>query len=317
VPGVTATGRLRYADYDDTVDVPNIVVDGSANAATVLTLSHWPGAPTPSELQRDLSAGIAFAYLDHPCPHDPADVVTNNHFDQDGLVSVAALVDPAADDHRQLLIDVAAAGDFGTYRDRRAARASIVIARWSDAGWGYRESLPHLIDLALDPEPYRELWEDEDAHLTASEQAIDTGMVTIEERPELDLAIVTVSPGAPDRLGHRFAHETVAGLHPIAIHNATDRFRLLVLAGRRYRYVDRYETWVQFRSRPTLRRVDMRPLAAELSERDQVPWTAGAPSQLTPEMTHAGESTFEPRDFVDAVVDRLTGIGISRDAGAA
>lgn len=313
MPSVTTANRFRYADYDDTLDVPNIVVDGSANPATVLTLSHWPGAPTPHELQRDLSAEIAFAYLDHPCRHDPAELVTNNHFDQDGLVSVAALVDPAADDHRQLLIDVAAAGDFGTYRDRRAARASMVIARWSDTGWGYRESLPHLLDLARDPEPYRPLWEDEDAHLTESEQAIASGLVTIEERPELDLAIVTVPPGAPDRFGHRFAHETVAGLHPMAIHNATDRLRLIVLAGRRYRYVDRYETWVQFQSRPTLRRVDMRPLADELSERDQARWAAGDPAGLIPELTHSGESTLEPGDFVAAVVARLTGHGITAE----
>ena len=73
-----------------------MVVDGSANAATVLTLSHWPHAPCPAELRRDLSAESALAYLDAPSMHGSAEVVTNNHFDQDGLMSVYALVDPDA-----------------------------------------------------------------------------------------------------------------------------------------------------------------------------------------------------------------------------
>ena len=78
---------FRYLGYDDSRAVPNMVVDGAANESTVLTLSHWPGAPTPPELARDVSAEIAFAYLDAPCAHPPAEVVTNNHFDQNGLVS--------------------------------------------------------------------------------------------------------------------------------------------------------------------------------------------------------------------------------------
>jgi hypothetical protein len=302
---VIARPRFRYADYEETLSTPNIVVDGSANAATVLTLSHWPGAPTPAALQRDLSAEIAFAYLDAPCEHPPADVVTNNHVDQDGLVSVAALVDPEVDRHRELLVDVAAAGDFGTYRDRRAARASMVIARWTDEGWGYRQSLPHLVALARDPEPYRALWEEEDRHLTDSERAIEKGRVTIEEHLDLDLAVVVVPPDGPDAAGHRFAHETVAGLHPIAIHNATDRFRLLVAQGARFRYVDRYETWVQYRSRPTLPRVDMRPLAAMLSERDRVAWRAGSPTELTPELSSVGPSALGLDEVVDAVEAHL------------
>ena len=36
----------------------------------------------------------AFAYLDAPCEHSPAEYVTNNHYDQDGLVAAFALIDP-------------------------------------------------------------------------------------------------------------------------------------------------------------------------------------------------------------------------------
>lgn len=280
---------LRYLDYESSRGVPNIVVDGSANESTVLTLSHWPGAATPPELSRDLSAEIAFAYLDTPSAHRSVEAVTNNHLDQDGLVSVHVLVDPDLSmQHRDLLVDVAAAGDFGTYRDRRAARASMVIAAWSGDGWGYDEMLARLVALATDPEPYRSIWAAEDLELSASEAAIASGRVTLGEEPDLDLAVVVVP-------------ETEARLHPMALHNATGCFRILLVQGRRYRYTDRYETWVQYRSRPTLARVDMGPLAAALAARDRVRWRAGSPGQVSPTLTHEGESALSLDDVVGAV----------------
>ena len=57
-------------------DVPHVVVDGSAQPGTVLVLSHWPGMPTPDALRADLSAEIAFHYLDHPELHVDAEFVT-------------------------------------------------------------------------------------------------------------------------------------------------------------------------------------------------------------------------------------------------
>jgi hypothetical protein len=310
---------MRYLDYAAASDVPNIVVDGSPNDATVLTLTHWPGIAAPPGLARDLSAEMAFAYLDAPVEHPPADVVTNNHFDQDGLVSIFALIDPAgALAHRELLIDVAAAGDFATYRDRRAARAAMAIANRGAAETTcsysertdqlYTELLPEVLPMALDNDRYRDLWEAEDAELTASEAAIACGAVAIEERPDLDLAIVTIAPDEPVRQGRRFGHDRFVGMHPMALHNATGRFRLLLIHGRSYRFVDRYETWVQYRSRPTLPRVDMRPLAEILTslETGAVVWSAGAPGDLAPELAPSGDSTIRPDVVMAALVEHLT-----------
>jgi hypothetical protein len=114
---------LRFVPYDVLGGDPNVVVDGSATEGTVLTLSHWPQSAVPPGLEADLSAEMAFAYLGRGDLHGPAAVVSNNHFHQDGLVSVFALVQPdAALARRGLLVDLAAAGDFATYRDRTAAR---------------------------------------------------------------------------------------------------------------------------------------------------------------------------------------------------
>lgn len=247
--------------------------------------------------------------------------MTNNHFDQDGLVGLHALIDPElSQQHRQLLIDVAAAGDFATYRDRRAARASMTISAYADEARSpiaarlsgpydaqcvalYEETLPLLVSMVLDGEQFRSLWADEDAQLTASEKAIANGIMTIEEVPDVGLAIITIPELEPSRSGHRFAHESFNEVHPMALNNATASLRLLVIHGRRYQFVDRYETWVQFRSRPTLPRADMRPLADQLSEREtgSATWTASAPGSLTPTLCVVEESSL-PADLVREMV---------------
>ena len=94
----------------------------------------------------------------------------------------------------------------------------------------------------------------------------------------------------------------------MAIHNATDRFRLLVIHGRRYRFIDRYETWVQYQSRAISPRVNMRPLAERLTalEPGATVWRAGAPDDLTPTLAHDGESSLAADEFTRLVIDHLS-----------
>src|SRR5262245_25487776 len=125
---------LEYVPAHRLHDRPHVVVDGSPIGSTTLTLTHWPGFPSPPGLEADLSAQMAFRYLRAPRSlHGDATAVTNNHFDQDGLVSVLALSQPdAALEREELLVDLASAGDFGTFTDRTAARASMVVFAWGD-----------------------------------------------------------------------------------------------------------------------------------------------------------------------------------------
>jgi len=68
-----AVQPLRFVGYHRLADTPNVVVDGSPTASTVLTLSHWPGSPTPEHLLDDLSAQIAFRALAEPSLFDGID----------------------------------------------------------------------------------------------------------------------------------------------------------------------------------------------------------------------------------------------------
>ena len=85
---------MHYVPYHRLGNIPNIIVDGAANESTLLTLSHWPQSGTPWALKDDLSAQIVFRYLDQPAFHVAVDAVSNNHFDEDGLISLFALLHP-------------------------------------------------------------------------------------------------------------------------------------------------------------------------------------------------------------------------------
>ena len=303
---------MIYRAYHELTEVPHVVVDGSAQAGTVLALSHWPGSATPDALRRDLSAEIAFAYLDHPESHVAAEFVTNNHFDQDGIVSVFALTEPeAALARRKQLIDVARAGDFGRFQHRDAARAAITLANLEAPldGDPYAALLPRLTEIVDHVERFRDHWADEDAHITETEQAIATGAITIDEVPELDLAIVTVPPTWSDRIVHRFTTTDGNAAHPYALHNATGRFAILTLSGGAPMLRYRYETWVHYVSARPRPRVDLTELAAGLTALDAGPgqWTFDGVTDLSPalHLVLATDTAITDEAFAERVVGEL------------
>jgi len=306
-----------------------VVVDGSPNPDTVLTLSHWPGSPTPVELRDDLSAQIAFRALAEPHRLDGIEGVTNNHFDQDGLTSAYALLNPEhAFANRALLIDVARAGDFGTFTSRDAARIAMLIAALDDdalsplpadvlsapypqrCGSLYEWALPRVSEMLTNLDRWRHLWGDEDDHLTASLQAIGNGNIAVSEHPEIDLAVVEVLEAGSAEPVHRFTRGETATIHPMAINNATERLRVLTVEGNRYSLELRYESWVMLMSRPVLTRPDLRLLAEQLNalERGGGQWRADPPGALTPRLSlsDAAETELSPGVVVPTIQQFLT-----------
>lgn len=316
---------LRFAPAHELDDVAHVVVDGGPIASTALTLSHWPGSPTPVELLDDLSAQIVFHALRRPELFAGIEVVTNNHFDQDGLAGVFALVDPdTAVAHEAQLVDLARAGDFGTFEDRDSIRLAFVLAAWDDderspldpallvgpyeerCGRLYAELVPRVPELLADVEALRPWWEHEDAHLEESLRAIDAGVVRITERPELDLAIVEVPDDWAERTTTRFTVGRSDAVHPAAIANRTERLRIATVQTGRYGLECRYETWVMFRSGPVMLRPDLRPIAARLHELDpSAGWVARAPRALTPTLSSSDESELSPDAWLTIVTASL------------
>ena len=323
------TRRSRhFVAYEELGQTPNIVVDGSGNAATVITLSHWPKSGTPQALKADTSTEIVFNYLAAPRFHVTASKVSNNHFDEDGLAGLYALIEPeAATAIRDLVVGVAHAGDFATYRDRQAARVAFTVSAFADPQQSpleraifempyteqcaalYQELLPRLGEMLVHTDRFRRYWETEDQVLTDSEQALRQGDVTIEELPEVDLAIVRIAKERAPQTIHRFTWASEETCHPMAVHNATRCNRVLMQQGRRYAFVYRYESWVQFMSRPPPPRIDLAPLAEALSadEPSAARWNFDGVSELTPRMTLSGdgESSIPPETFAAKVAEFL------------
>ena len=319
----------RFVSYENLGDTPNVVVDGSGNPATVITLSHWPKSGTPRALKADTSAEIVFNYLDAPAFHVDVEAVTNNHFDEDGLIGLFTLIEPsAALEMRDLLIDAAQAGDFATYRERRAACIAFTVSAFADPDTSpldpaifalpyaeqcatlYQEMLPRLGEIATETERFRRYWEAEERVLEESERAIREGRVRIEERPEIDLAIVTLPEAFSPRAVHRFAHGREEPCHPMAVHNVTRRNCILTQQGRRYWAAYRYESWVQHMTAPPRPRADLTALAVALSaeEASGVTWSFDGVDALTPRLALPAdqESAIPPEAFRARLIEFLS-----------
>lgn len=306
---------MHYVPYQELKELPNIIVDGSGNQHTVLVLSHWPHSGTPQEFKDDLSAQIVFRYLDRPDLQFSVEAVSNNHFDEDGLVSLYAILNPEqAKLQRDLLIDIAAAGDFGTYQFREAARIAFMIEAWSNPETSplnaslfhqsypeitanlYRELLAKLPEMMANPGAFQAYWQTQEAELKKSETAIEQGIIQIEEILPLDLAIITLPENLPTP-------------HLMALHNATSCFCLLLIQGRKYELRYRYETWIQYVSRQPIPRVDLKPLAEQLSQQEggEAYWQFDGVEQITPRLHLLGttESQISPESFRRQVTDFL------------
>ncbi|MGH9064061.1 MAG: DUF6687 family protein [Acidimicrobiales bacterium] len=319
---------IRYEPHSSLDGRPNVMVDGAPAPGTLLTLSHWPATPTPVPLRADLSAEIAMRWRRRPGRWPGAEVASIDHLDQDGLVSLHALVAPEEAAARAAgLVEVARAGDFATFTDRDMARVSFALATLADPdrsplpaatfapSYGERtaalatELLGRLPELVDRPGRHRDLWAEEDASCAATEAAIAGGEVTIDEVPGLDLAVVTVPAGRPAALATRFTGRADRALHPAAVHNATSCLRLLVVQGGRPELVLRYESWVRIVSRPVAPRVDLGPLAAALQaeERNGARWEADGVAALVPRLYlgEGDETSLAPARVLAQVSEHL------------
>lgn len=267
---------------------PHVVVDGSATPDTVLTLSHWPGSATPEAYRADLSASMAFKAL-HALRAGrlelPAEIITNNHYDEDGLVSVFALVHQ--DEALALegsLLDIASAGDFGVFRDRDAARVSFVLNAWACPALSplnsgvfekgsefvtavlYEELLFRLPKLIAKIDHFHSYWQEEDTFLSDTERAFEQGLLSFSEDWRRDLMIVRVDEAFQGRRQVELSSSWISRvLHPFFVHNRSDLMRILVIKGSRRELYFRYETWVDYLSRVLSPRLDLTALAGRLN----------------------------------------------------
>ena len=86
---------MRFQYYTSSLaDVPKLSVDGTVGNA--IHFSHWKGNETPQSVKADTSTEIALNLVAAPDRDElmqGIDLVTNNHFDTDGVLSVWTMLD--------------------------------------------------------------------------------------------------------------------------------------------------------------------------------------------------------------------------------
>jgi len=308
---------LPYEPYEALEDRRHVMVDGAARPSSVLTLSHWPQSPTPTALAHDLSAEIVLGYLGWRdrrragtgreiakavAAAASAEAVTNDHFDEDGLMSVFVLVAPAtALAAADLVCDVASCGDFGVVATDRAAEIAFAIGPLAEAEAGsgagtselYGAILPLVPELLAHPERFSHHWSPEMERLVASRAAISAGEVELAEDRRADLCVVSRSrhngesrlPGAEGGLP----------VHAVAVHSSTTASRIVAFDGDRCDVFLRYEGWVRYISRRVPLRPDLEPLAGQLTalEPGGVTWDATGVGAIIGHVHPGGEGRTE------------------------
>ncbi len=329
---------LGYVPYERLGERPHVMVDGAQRRSSVLTLSHWPASPTPKAFWRDLSAQSVLAFLaaargrlDVPADAKPevaraveaaemAEAVTNDHFDEDGLMSVwSAMVPDSALRVADLVVDVASCGDFGVVSSDEAAQVSFAVGPLAEevagpgAGTGerYLAMLGRVAELLGHPARYRRYWADEFAAYELGKDAIAEETVMLETDGAVDLAVVS-RPSRPRLAELNGRLPGAAGglpIHPVAVHSATTASRVLAFDGDFCECYFRYEGWVRYLSREVPLRPDLAPLAAELSslEPGDVFWEANPVGAIVGRLQPSGEGRTEiaPEKVNEVVVGYL------------
>lgn len=320
--------QVNYVPYKEVGSRPNAIVDGPPLASTVLTLSHWPNNQTPDPLQRDTSTETVFAYLDVPEMHRQVGIVSNNHFDEDGLFSMFTFCYPdQAIEYRALLEAGGLAGDFGIVGDPDAARLCFVIEGFADPAVSplperifrgcedrrvasfYHEFLPLVPDFLEGLGGYEAYWRDQFEHLEFSQSLIATGKVDIEERPEYDLAIVRIPEDVPERTVRRYIGAEQAAIHPFAINSATRCNRILRIYRGGIDFHYRYESWLRFKSWRPMLRVALEGIAGRLNELEEAPgnWRGEDVNAVIPRLYLDGcpRTSFAEDQFVTLLEEYL------------
>jgi hypothetical protein len=275
-------------------DTPKLSVDGLVPRS--VHFSHWQGNETPAAVKADSSTEIALNVVASPARAELTrgiDLVTNNHFDTDGVLSVwTMLTGERALDLRDALVAAAEAGDFSANTGAQAIRASLVIqggdgfapdagvasplARHLSGGADVDEArayalvLPEVERVLTRTNYYEHLWHEEWAKIEAALESFAGGASRVEEDAATGLSFITLSR---DLYGARGFSPTrhVAPYTAITAHARGSVYLIAIpLAdGWGYRADFPYHSWAETVVRPRITRPDFAPLLARLNELEQ------------------------------------------------
>jgi hypothetical protein len=210
---------MRFEYYHSGLnDVPKLSVDGTVSNS--IHFSHWEGNETPEELKADTSTEIALNLVASPNRDrltQSIQLVTNNHFDTDGVLSVwTVLAGPRALELRDKLIPAAEAGDFSEFSSVDGVRASIVIQgsdqpsteevagsplasalagqRVENEARYYELVLPEVERVLTKTNEYEHLWRQAWSKIELALESFERGTSKVNEFADVGLSLITLAP---------------------------------------------------------------------------------------------------------------------------
>jgi hypothetical protein len=288
---------MRFEFYTEALaNVPKLSVDGTVDNS--IHFSHWQGNRTPPEVKADTSTEIALNLAASPNQAELTegiDLVTNNHFDTDGVLSVwTALNGKRALAYRDLLIAAAEAGDFSEHSSDDGVRVSLAIqgsdqaspnnddgsplARFlageevDDDARAYELVLPEVERLLTNINDYEPLWREGWERVAAALESFQRGESKVTEHPESKISLITLAPELFD--GSGFSPTRHA-----APYTAVSKFakgELFVIAipsgsGSFYRIDYPYYSWAETVVRPRIPRRDFTAALQLLNNKESDP----------------------------------------------
>ena len=278
---------MRFEFYTEALDnVPKLSVDGTVDNS--IHFSHWQGNTTPSEVKADTSTEIALNLVASPnraALTNNIELVTNNHFDTDGVLSCwTVLTGERALAHRELLIAAAEAGDFSEYSSDDGVRVSIAIqgsdqaspnnddgsplARLlageevDDDARAYELVLPEVERLLTNINNYESLWREGWQSVAAAIESFERGKSSVTEFSDPKISLITLAPELFD--GADFSPTKHAAPYTAISKFAKGELFLIAIptsGGWFYRLDYPYYSWAETVVRP---RVERRDLTATL-----------------------------------------------------
>jgi hypothetical protein len=281
---------MRFEYYHAGLDnVPKLSIDGTV--ANAVHFSHWEGNETPASVKADTSTEIALNLVGSPNRDELTqgiELVTNNHFDTDGVLSVwTVMTGSRALDLRDELIAAAEAGDFSEFTGENAVRASIVIqgsdepmdeagsplARHLSGGAAFDDArayellLPEVERVLTRIYDYEFLWREVWERIVAAMESFEREASRVEEFNDEKLSLITLAHDIYSSHGFK---PTKHGA-PFTAISRYARGQLYLIArplsnGWSYRMDYPYYSWAETIVRPRIVRRDFNALVARLNE---------------------------------------------------
>ncbi len=282
---------MRFEYYHSGLDdLPKLSVDGTV--ANSVHFSHWEGNETPAELKADTSTEIALNLVSSPKRSEltrDIELVTNNHFDTDGILSVwTVLKGERAAELREKLIPAAEAGDFCEYKSEAGVKASIVIQgpdqaapsdepgspiasflagkKVDDDARAYDLVLPEVERILTQTDDYEHLWREPWARVATAMESFARGASSVTEFPDASVSLVYLSPEVFGLNGFDPAQHAA----PFTAISQHAHGRLFLIAtplgnGWAYRIDYPYYSWAETVVRPRIERHDFSKLLDHLN----------------------------------------------------